>query len=52
MFKRDQTKIVKTKNIAIGGSNDVIIQSMTTTKTSDVNSTLKQINTLYDNGSQ
>ncbi len=37
------TKKIKVGNIFIGGSNDVIIQSMTNTKTSDVEATVSQI---------
>lgn len=36
--------------VKIGGENPVVIQSMTTTKTSDVDATLAQINELYKAG--
>ena len=42
-FTRERTKKVKVGNIAIGGNNDIVIQSMTKTKTSDIKGTLKQI---------
>ncbi len=43
MYKRTQTKAIKVGNIEIGGNNKVVIQSMTNTKTKDVNATVKQI---------
>lgn len=46
------TKKVKVGNIYIGGSNDVIIQSMTNTNTSDVAATVKQIKELEAVGCQ
>ena len=33
---RDNTKVVKIGNVAIGGGNKIAIQSMTNTKTEDV----------------
>lgn len=44
---REKTKKVTINNIQIGGNNQVIIQSMTNTKTSNINETLKQINELF-----
>lgn len=46
------TKKVKVGNIYIGGSDDVIIQSMTNTNTSDVAATVKQIKELEAAGCQ
>ncbi len=43
MHKRNETKSIKVGNVQIGGQNKVIIQSMTNTKTKDVESTVKQI---------
>ena len=43
MFKRDKTRKIKVGNLVLGGNNKVYIQSMTNTKTKDVNSTVKQI---------
>lgn len=40
---RNRTKEVRIGNIRIGGSNPVAIQSMTNTKTEDVNATVEQI---------
>lgn len=43
MFTRNQTKIVKVGNLNLGGDNPIYIQSMTNTKTKDVNATVAQI---------
>ncbi|EHS56115.1 flavodoxin-dependent (E)-4-hydroxy-3-methylbut-2-enyl-diphosphate synthase, partial [Paenibacillus sp. Aloe-11] len=40
MFLRQDTRPVKVGNLTIGGSNEVIIQSMCTTKTADVEATV------------
>ena len=40
---RNQTKQVSVGNVKIGGGNPVAIQSMTNTKTEDVNGTVDQI---------
>lgn len=50
MFNRYTTKIAKVKNITIGHSDNVVVQSMTNTKTSRINDTLKQINQLIKYG--
>lgn len=42
-MKRNETTTVKVKDLALGGNDKVYIQSMTTTKTKDVNSTVAQI---------
>ncbi len=42
-MKRNDTRQVKVGNVAIGGQNKVVIQSMCNTKTKDVKSTVKQI---------
>lgn len=47
---REKTKKVFVGNVQIGGNNKVVIQSMTTTKTHDVQATLKQINDLVKEG--
>ncbi|MFX3616073.1 MAG: flavodoxin-dependent (E)-4-hydroxy-3-methylbut-2-enyl-diphosphate synthase [Sporolactobacillus sp.] len=49
---RTKTRKVKVGNLTIGGSNEVIIQSMTTTKTRDVEATVAQIKRLEDAGCQ
>jgi len=43
MYKRLDTKKIKVGNIYIGGQNKVIIQSMTNTKTKDIDKTVEQI---------
>lgn len=50
MTIREKTKKIFVKNIQIGGSNKVVIQSMTNTKTSDVKKTLDQIESLINEG--
>ncbi len=52
MFHRRETIPVKVGNLTIGGSNDVIIQSMCTTKTADVKATVAEIHRLEDAGCQ
>lgn len=49
---REKTKKIFVKNVQIGGNNEVVIQSMTTTKTKDVEKTLIQINELVKEGCQ
>lgn len=46
------SKVVKVGNILIGGGNDVIIQSMTNTPTTDVEKTVNQIKKLQEEGCQ
>lgn len=43
MINRKDTKQITVGNVLIGGNNNVVIQSMTNTKTKDVESTVKQI---------
>lgn len=50
--KREKTKKIIFNNVQIGGQNDVVIQSMTTTKTANINETLKQIKQLKIAGCQ
>lgn len=50
MNKRNETRKIMVRDIQIGGQNRVIIQSMTNTKTKDVESTVKQILELEDAG--
>lgn len=47
---REKTRKVFVGNVQIGGNNKVIIQSMTTTKTHDIEATLNQINELVKEG--
>ena len=43
MIHRKETRKIKVGNLSIGGDNKVVIQSMTNTKTKDVDATVKQI---------
>jgi (E)-4-hydroxy-3-methylbut-2-enyl-diphosphate synthase len=52
MFHRKDTVPVKVGNLTIGGSNEVIIQSMCTTKTADVKATVEEIHRLEEAGCQ
>ena len=52
MFKRIDTRKIKVGNVQFGGKDEVIIQSMTNTKTKDVNNTVKQILDLENAGCQ
>lgn len=49
-IKRKMTKEVQIGNRVIGGSNPILIQSMTNTATEDVNATVAQINQLAKAG--
>ncbi len=50
MNRRTKTKTIQVGKIELGGNNHVIIQSMTNTKTKDVDSTVKQIIELEEMG--
>jgi len=52
MFHRTETRPVRVGDLTIGGSNEVIIQSMCTTKTADVDATVKEILRLEEAGCQ
>ncbi|MGL4972555.1 MAG: flavodoxin-dependent (E)-4-hydroxy-3-methylbut-2-enyl-diphosphate synthase [Culicoidibacterales bacterium] len=52
MYHRTQTRPVFVGGIQIGGNNEVVIQSMTTTKTRDVDATVEQILQLEQAGCQ
>lgn len=52
IIHRSQTRPVRVGNLTIGGSNELYIQSMTTTKTHDVEATVKQIHQLEEAGCQ
>ncbi|HHY77293.1 MAG TPA: flavodoxin-dependent (E)-4-hydroxy-3-methylbut-2-enyl-diphosphate synthase [Clostridiales bacterium] len=47
---RRKTKIVRVGNVEIGGGKRIVVQSMTNTKTEDINETVKQIKELEDVG--
>jgi len=50
IYKRRKSKKLFVGNVPIGGDAPVVIQSMTTSDTRDVEATLKQINELYEAG--
>ncbi|WP_432355238.1 flavodoxin-dependent (E)-4-hydroxy-3-methylbut-2-enyl-diphosphate synthase [Sporosarcina sp. A2] len=52
MIHRSKTRPVKVGNLTIGGSNELFIQSMTTTKTHDVEATVAEIKRLEEAGVQ
>ena len=49
-IKRKKTKEISVGKVKIGGNNPISVQSMTNTKTSDVKSTINQINRIDDEG--
>ena len=44
------TKVINVGSVKIGGNNPIVVQSMTNTKTYDINSTVKQITALAEAG--
>lgn len=52
MFTRTMSRPVKVGDLTIGGNNEVIIQSMCTTKTADVEATVAEIKRLEEAGCQ
>lgn len=52
MYTREKTKRIAVGNMFIGGDNSVIIQSMTNTRTKNVEATVKQIKDLESVGCQ
>lgn len=52
LVHRTKTRPVKVGNLTIGGNNEVVIQSMTTTKTHDVEATVAEIKRLEEAGCQ
>ncbi len=50
MTTRDKTRIVRIRDVAIGGGNPVAVQSMTNTDTRDVEATVEQIKALQAAG--
>jgi (E)-4-hydroxy-3-methylbut-2-enyl-diphosphate synthase len=45
-MKRKKTRVISVGNVKIGGSNDIVVQSMTNTKTEDFEKTVLQIKEL------
>ncbi|MBL0388949.1 flavodoxin-dependent (E)-4-hydroxy-3-methylbut-2-enyl-diphosphate synthase [Tumebacillus sp. ITR2] len=52
MYHRSETRPVNVGNVTIGGSDSVVLQSMTMTKTADVKATVEQIHRLEEAGCQ
>ncbi|WP_199618440.1 flavodoxin-dependent (E)-4-hydroxy-3-methylbut-2-enyl-diphosphate synthase [Paenibacillus alkalitolerans] len=52
MYHRKDTRPVKVGDLTIGGNDEVIIQSMCTTKTADVKATVAEIHRLEEAGCQ
>jgi (E)-4-hydroxy-3-methylbut-2-enyl-diphosphate synthase len=52
IIHRTKTRPVKVADLTIGGNNDIVIQSMTTTKTHNVKDTVEQIHRLTEAGCQ
>jgi (E)-4-hydroxy-3-methylbut-2-enyl-diphosphate synthase len=50
IIKRKKTKKIMVGNVPVGGDSIISVQSMTNTITSDISSTVKQINELEDAG--
>ena len=49
-IKRKKTKVVTVGDLKIGGSHPISVQSMTNTKTTDIKSTIDQINKIENEG--
>ena len=47
---RKKTKVIKVGNVAVGGNSVISVQSMTNTLTTDIKSTIDQINSLEEAG--
>ncbi len=51
-YKRYKSTEVQVGNIKIGGDNPIVVQSMTTTNTNDIDATIEQIRTISQAGGQ
>ena len=49
-IKRRKTKVINVGNVKVGGDNPITVQSMTNTLTTDIKSTIKQINEISAEG--
>ena len=49
-IKRKKTKIINVGNVRVGGDNPISVQSMTNTLTTDIKSTINQINSIAEEG--
>ena len=47
---RKKTKVINVGNVKIGGDNPISVQSMTNTLTTDIKSTINQINEIHEEG--
>ena len=47
---RKKTKVINVGNVKVGGDNPISVQSMTNTLTTDIKSTIKQINEIQNEG--
>ncbi|KXG43420.1 flavodoxin-dependent (E)-4-hydroxy-3-methylbut-2-enyl-diphosphate synthase [Tepidibacillus infernus] len=52
MYRREETRPVYVGNVQIGGQSDVVIQSMATTDTRDIDATVSEIERLAEVGCQ
>src|SRR5690625_1413402 len=52
MYHRTETRPVQVGPLTIGGNDQLVIQSMTTTKTHDVEATVEEISRLEEAGCQ
>lgn len=52
MYHRTETRPVQVGNLTIGGTNEIIVQSMCTTKTHDIEATVAEIKRLEEAGCQ
>jgi (E)-4-hydroxy-3-methylbut-2-enyl-diphosphate synthase len=50
VIKRKKTKLVKVGNVSVGNNSTITVQSMTNTLTTDITSTVNQINALEEAG--
>ena len=49
-ISRKKTKVIDVGNVKVGGDNPISVQSMTNTLTTDIKSTIKQINEIQNEG--
>ena len=49
-IKRRKTKVINVGDVKIGGENPISVQSMTNTVTTDIKSTIRQINAISEEG--
>ena len=49
-INRRKTKVINVGSVKVGGNNPISVQSMTNTLTTDINSTVKQIKEIQDEG--